>query len=300
MNENKVLISNPDKVLYPGSGISKKEIVAYYELTGPYMLPFVEDRPLTTQRYPNGIDEENFYQKEAPEYFPGFIKRLKVKEKETESKEYITVNNITSLLYLANHAALVLHVWQSRKGSIRKPDQIMWDLDPSDEDFEKVRKGALLMKAFLQKLELEPFIKTTGSRGLHLVIPIKNTITYTRAKKFTSDVAEVMARNYPDLFTTEFMKKNRGHRVFIDYLRNQYGHTAVAPYSLRAKENAPAATPIHWDELNDKRLDSQAFKLSNMPDRLKEAGDVWKDFYKKPQELDIGMERLKSMTKKNP
>jgi bifunctional non-homologous end joining protein LigD len=290
-------ISHPDKVLFPGSGITKGELVNYYEMIGPVMLPYVQDRPLTIQRFPNGINAESFFQKGASEHYPKYIKTLLVNDEVNGKKRYPLINNVVSLVYLANLASIPLHVWQSRKGSIRKPDQVIWDLDPPTGDFEQVRKAAKLMRNCLQELGLEPWLKTTGSKGLHLMVPLKTEYNYDAVKKFAKTVGEFVASEIPDLFTIEFRKDKREGKILVDYMRNNYGHTAVAPYSVRPKEGAPVAAPLEWHELEDKKLNAQTFNIKNMQARLQAKGDLWNGIYEQPQSLKPAMKKLAGMMK---
>jgi bifunctional non-homologous end joining protein LigD len=277
-----VKISHPDKVLFPESGITKQDLADYYLAIAPYMLPHLEDRPISMQRYPNGIGHSGFFQKEASDYFPDYIKQLRVKLKNGESKCYVRIANAETLVYLANQGNIPVHTWLSRKGKLNNPDMIIWDLDPSDGDFEKVRKSAFIVKKKLEEYGLDPWLKTTGSRGLHLALPIKPLFNYTKIRDFAKKLAEEVAGENPELLTTETSIAARGDKVFVDYLRNGFAQTAIAPYSVRAKENAPVAMPLEWAELKKKSLNAQSFNIHNALQRMKKTGDVWKDFYKKP------------------
>lgn len=288
-------ISNPDKVLFPKSGITKQDLIDYYILAAPYMLPYLKDRPISMQRYPDGINGESFFQKEVPHYFPAYIDRTNVNDPDEPVKEDAIINNIESLIYIANLASIPIHTWQSRRKKLHNPDQVIWDLDPSVEDFEGVRTGAKLLKYMLEELGLEVWLKSSGSRGLHLTVPIKPEFTYDEVKKFTRDVSEYMARKIPQLFTTEIRKNKRDGKIFIDFLRNGYGHTAVAPYSVRAIEHAPVAAPITWDELDEKDFHPQYFTIKNMPARLKKKGDIWEGFYKKAKSLKGPMKKMNAI-----
>src|ERR1051326_3952198 len=222
-----IAISNPEKILYPESVIRKEEIIEYYDKVSKYVLPFLKDRPVSLQRYPNGINGETFFQKSVPEYYPEFIKRVAVIDSEGE-KQHGIINGRKALIYIANTAALHIHTWQSSTKKLEYPDQIIWDLDPSDESFEKVRIAARLLKYFLEeKLDLHPYLKTTGSKGVHILVPVERKYTYDEIKTFTREVGEYMTRAVPQLFTMEIRKIKRGKKVLIDYLRNQYGHTAI-------------------------------------------------------------------------
>ncbi|MGZ5243851.1 MAG: non-homologous end-joining DNA ligase [Bacteroidia bacterium] len=282
-----VEISSPDKILFPKSGITKLQLAEYYALVSGYILPHLYNRPISMQRFPNGIAKPGFYQKERSENFPDFVKPVRVKLKTEGSKTYILVNNTKTLVFLANQSNIPIHTWLSQKGNINKPNVIIWDLDPNDSDFEKVREGAFLMRDFFKETaNIEPFIKTTGSRGLHIVIPIKPENTFLKVRKLAKKLADELAHKHPKLFTTVMLKKDRGKKVFVDYLRNGFAQTAVSPYSVRPKEGAPVAMPIYWKQLEGNDLNAQHYTIENALAHLKKHGDIWKDMYKKPYKLE--------------
>jgi bifunctional non-homologous end joining protein LigD len=285
-------ISNPGKVLFPKSGITKQELIDYYTLAGPYMLPYLKDRPVSLQRYPEGINGESFFQKEVPHYFPKYIDRTNVNDPDEPVKEDAIINNIESLLYIVNLASIPIHTWQSRKKKLNYPDQVIWDLDPSVDDFESVRTGAKLLRYMLEELGMKVWLKTSGSKGLHLTVPIKPEFTYTEVKQFTRSVSEYMAAKIPQLFTTEIRKNKREGKILIDFLRNGYGHTAVVAYSVRPIENAPVAAPITWEELDKKDFHPQYFNIRNMPARFKKIGDLWEGFYSQAKSLKAPMKKM--------
>ena len=278
-----VEISSPDKILFPKTGITKLELAQYYAAVADYILPHLKDRPISMQRFPSGIGKPGFYQKERTENAPKFVKPVRVKLKEEGSKTYVLVHNTETLVYLANQNNIPIHTWLSQKGNLNKPNLVIWDLDPNDGDFEKIREGAFLLRDFFKEnANIEPFIKTTGSRGLHIVIPIKPENTFLKVRNTAKKLADTLAQKHPKLFTTEMLKAARGKKVFVDYLRNGFAQTAVAPYSVRAKEGAPVAMPIHWEQLEDKSFNSQHYTIKNAIPHLEKTGDLWKRIYDKP------------------
>lgn len=282
-----VEITHPDKILFPKSGITKLQLAAYYVAVADYMLPHLENRPISMQRFPNGIGKPGFYQKERTEHAPKFVKPVRVKLKTEGSKTYVLVHNEQTLAYLANQSNIPIHTWLSRKGNINKPDVVIWDLDPTDNDFEKVREGAFLLRDFFKECAgIEPFLKTTGSRGLHIVIPIKPENSFLKVRQTAKKLADELAKKHPKLLTTEMLKASRGKKVFVDYLRNGFAQTAVAPYSVRAKEGATVSMPIHWKQIEDKKFDSQHYNIQNALTHLKKTGDIWKNIYTKPYKLE--------------
>lgn len=277
-----IQFSRLDKVLFPRDGLTKGDLVDYYGRVAPFMLPHVEGRPTTLQRYPDGIGGFMFYQKEAPGHFPDWIEQVAVEKKPTaqdpeDTQCQILCDRPETLQYLANQACITPHTWLSRKPRLHNPDRLILDLDPSDDDFEKVREGAWMLKALLDDLELPAYVMTTGSRGLHVTVPIRPELDFDRVKPLAKNLAERLVAGNPDCFTVEHRKQKRGDRVFVDYLRNEYAQTAVPPYAVRARDGAPVATPLHWDELRDPALHSQSYTLGTVLTRLERMGDPWRD-----------------------
>jgi bifunctional non-homologous end joining protein LigD len=285
-------ISHPDKILFGESGITKKQLAEYYTEVYPYMKIHVAGRPISMERFPNGIHKPGFYQKEAADYFPDYIKRVRVPLKTQPPKQFITIENVETLIFLANQANIPIHTWLSRRGSLKKPDILIWDFDPTDDDFEKVRECAFLAKEILAGFKLEPFLKLTGSSGVHLAVPITPSQEFEEVKRFARFVAEKLAMQRSDLMTLEMTKADRDNKVFVDYLRNSYAATAAAPYSVRPRENAPVAMPITWTELKNKNIRAGTFTIGNALKRIRQKGELWIDFYKKPVDLKSIMSQV--------
>lgn len=279
MNIDKVEITHPGKMLFPKARISKKEVAEYYNKIAGFILPWINERPITLKCYPNGIDGDGFFIKHAPDYFPAFIQRVTVPlGKKNTTMEMVRINEAKDLVYLTEQNTIELHMPLAKMADIKKPDQIILDLDPSDDDFEKVRFTAFVLKGILDSLQWPSFVKTTGSRGVHIHIPIKVYYSFHEIKAFAKQIAERLHEECPDKTTIEQRKNKRGNKVFIDYLRNDYGMTAIAPYSLRALENASIATPIDWSELKDKAIGPQSYHLKNIFYRLAQKNDPWDNF----------------------
>lgn len=242
-------ITHPDKVIFPGKKITKGEVAAYYERIADRILPFLKDRPLTLHRFPGGIGKSGFYQKNASDYFPDFIKRVEVETEEGINTQMLC-NNKKSLLYLVNQNTLVFHIWLSKKDKLRQPDKVVFDMDPPDDSFEKVRKAARLCRDYLEKKQKNPQLMTTGQSGFHVYYKIRRGKDFDQVKEEVRDMAEEMAESHPDLLTTNIRKDQREGKIFVDYLRNAYAQTAVCPFSLRPNQNAGIAAPISWKELN--------------------------------------------------
>jgi bifunctional non-homologous end joining protein LigD len=236
-------------------------------------------------RFPDGITKEGFYQKQVPDYFPSWIYRKTVPLKKGEKQTLVIVDDADSLLYLANQGVLVFHAMLSCADAVNKPDKIVFDLDPSGDDIKELRFAARLLKKKLEEYGLHPFVMTTGSRGYHVVTPIIPEHSFIKVHAFAKKIADSLADEYPDRLTTEMSKSERKKRVFIDYLRNSYNQTSVAPYSLRAHEGAPVATPINWSELS--KTKPQQYTIKTLFKRLSRKQDPWKNFDKKAMRLEI-------------
>ncbi len=273
-----VKITNPDRILFPKANITKWEMIQYYERIAPLMIGHIKDRPLTLHRFANGIDAEGFYQKDASNYFPEWIKLCSI-EKGDKSKivYYVLCNNVATLVYLANQAVITPHIGLSKATRLNYPDRMIFDLDPpSIKQFAEVRKVAKIFKKVLIDLGLEPFVMTTGSKGLHVTVPIKSNSDFEFVRAFARNLAELLVAEHPKHLTTEIRKDKRKGRIFVDYLRNAWGQTGVAPYAVRAIEHAPIATPLNWKEVNS-NLDPQKYKIKNIFRRVSRVGDPWED-----------------------
>lgn len=243
-----VTISNPEKVLFPEVGVTKTEFAEYYLRIAPLMLPQIRGRPLTLVRFPEGAGGEEFYQKEAQDFFPEYIRRIDV-EIEDGVRQYVTADNAATLVYLANLVSIP-HVWITRAPDFRMADIVVWDLDPAgDVTFDQLKTGARLLRHLLVELGITPFIKLTGSRGLHVSAALDRPHPVDRVFDFSRDVSRFIARTLPTAFTTEFSKDRRGHRIYLDYLRNRYAQSFAAPYAVRSVPEAAVALPIEWDDL---------------------------------------------------
>lgn len=293
----KVDLSNTDKIIFPDEGITKGDLIEYYRKIANVMLPHVEDRPLTLHRFPDGINGEGFYQKEASDYFPEWIEKLPVKKKEDGETHYVICNNEATLVYLANQASITPHVWLSRKNRLEKPDRLIFDLDPPEgNDFSAVRRAAITLRKFLDnEVGLTSFVMTTGSRGLHLAVPIKASQDFDAVRSFAQKVAKIVAQRNPDSLTTEIRKEKRKGRIFLDTARNAYAQTAVAPYSVRPKPGAPVATPLDWDELSEDHLNAQSYRIRNIFRRLAQKPDPWKQINRHRVSLPKAVDILNSI-----
>jgi len=283
---------NLNKNFFGKAGITKGDLVDYYERISPIMLPHLKDRALNMQRAPDGLKGDIFYQQEKPDYFPKWVESRKLKKQDGGSVEHVVCNNKATLIYLADQACVTQHTWLSKTNKPRHPDRIVFDLDPpSSKDFAAVAFAARKIRDLLQKLGAEPFIMLTGSEGAHVVIPIKPNSTFKQTREFASDVAHVLAKQYPDRLTVQHRIAKRRGRLFLDYLRNSYGQTTVAPYAVRLKENAPVAVPIEWKELTSS-MTARKYNTRNIFRRISSKTDPWKNMDRHKKDVKQLKEKL--------
>lgn len=287
MGKYSIELSNLDKKMYPKSGITKKDVIEYYKNIAPYMLTHIKQRPLVMHRYPDGIEGEDFYQKAVPDYFPDWINRTKISLKEGGSEYLVVVEKAADLVYLANQACLVPHIWLSREDNVENPDKLVFDLDPSGDDFGEVKFAAIKLKKIMEAKDLTSYVMTTGSKGLHVTIPIKPDHPFKKVREFAEEIAWKLAQDYPDRLTTESRKVKREGRLLLDYMRNAFGQTSVVPYALRALPGAPVATPLDWKELKRSQLNPQTYNLDNIFRRLSQKEDPWKDIFRNKNTLKL-------------
>jgi bifunctional non-homologous end joining protein LigD len=294
-----VELSNTGKVLFPGDGITKGDLVAYYQAVAGAMLPPLRDRPVSMTRFPDGIGAGGIVQKNVPGYFPDWITRARIR-KEGGSLRQVICDKPATIVYLANQACVELHAFLSRLDRIREPDQLIFDLDPPDADrFGDVRACALRLRELLAgELSLPAFVKTTGGKGLHVHVPLNARQDFDTVREFARQAAELLAARNPGLLTTEQRKDHRGPRIYLDIMRNGYAQLAVAPYSVRARRGAPVATPLSWDELDDEELRPGQFTLRTVPDRIRRAGRTggpWADLARRRPGLRRAQESLRRL-----
>ncbi|QQR48624.1 non-homologous end-joining DNA ligase [bacterium] len=273
-----VEVPGPEKIWFPKSKITKGDIVAYYRDISPFMLSFTKNRLLTMHRFPGGIDQEGFYQKNVGDYFPDWLLSKKIKNKEAGYTTYAVCNNAASLAYIATQGCITPHVWLSKIDKLNYPDRMIFDLDPAGTNVAAVRWAAKQLHDLLTELGIPSFLMTTGSRGFHVVVPLKRLATFEAVRAYARDVATILVERYPSKLTINPRKEARTHKILIDCMRNSYGATAVAPYAVRAIEKAPVAAPIFWEELA--RMTPQRFTINNIFERLTHEENPWHDFTK--------------------
>jgi bifunctional non-homologous end joining protein LigD len=274
----RVELSNTGKLLFDDPEITKGDLVRYYRDMAGRILPHLRDRPLVMARYPDGIRGERIFQKNIPGYFPSWISRVEVEKAGGELRQ-VVCDKPATLVYLANQACIELHAFLSKTGELECPDQLVFDLDPPGEDrFGDVVLLALRLRELLEdELKLTAYVKTTGGKGLHIHLPLRASDDFDAARRFARQASEVLAARNPDLLTTQQRRAGRGDRVYADVMRNAYAQTVVAPYSVRARPGAHVATPLWWEELEDRELTPRRFTLRSIGDRLERLGtsDPW-------------------------
>ncbi|MGW8720555.1 non-homologous end-joining DNA ligase [Streptomyces althioticus] len=262
----RVEIRRPDKVLLPGVDgareYTKGDLVDYHRAVARHMLPHLRGRPLMLDRRPDGLDGPAFMQKNTPDSYPDWITRVEV-GKEGGTVTHTVCDDTATLLYLVDQASITLHRWLSRADDVDRPDRLVFDLDPSGDDFEAVREAARWLGELLDELALPSVLMTTGSRGLHVVVPLDGGQDFDPVREFAREVADTLADAHPDRLTTAARKKDRGDRLYLDVGRNAYAQTAVAPWTVRALPGAPVATPVTWEQLDDPELHARRWTVEN-------------------------------------
>ena len=286
-------VTRPDKVLYPDDGWTKADVVDYYRRVADYMLPHLAGRPLTLHRFPDGIGEDGFFQQAYAEYFPEWVGNLLVRHDEpTGAVRHILCEDADCLAFLADQAAITFHRWAARGQAIDRPDLLIFDLDPPDDDLGVLKRTARRIAALMRDCQLSPFVMTTGSTGLHVVAPLQARQGFDDVRGLAQAMAERLADLYPDELTTEQRRESRQGRLYLDVMRNAFGQTAVAPYSLRARPGAPVATPLDWVELDKGGLRSDSYTLKNIFRRLGQKGDPWAGMFEQAGDPAAAREAL--------
>lgn len=289
-----VEIGNAGKVLFDDAGVTKRDLAEYYRDVAPALLPHVRDRPLAMQRFPDGVGANGFIQKKVPESAPDWLGRVSVPREQGGEVTMPVVDDAAGLLFLADQAVVTLHPWLSRRDRLRCPDRLVFDLDPPDGAFGDVREGGCALHELLEELRLPSYVMTTGSRGLHVTVPLDRSADFDEVRELARGVADVLASRHPDTLTTEVRKDKRHGRIFVDVLRNAYAQHAVAPYSARALPGAPVATPLRWEEV-DGDLTPQRWTIRDLPARLAGDGDPWRGLSRHAHSARAAARRLEKL-----
>ena len=288
------MITHPEKVLFPEDGITKGDLAAYYEVMAPVMLPHLRGRPVTMERYPSGIGRQGFWQKDVSKGFPEWLERVEVPKKDGVVHHPI-VTDTRSLLWMTNQNTITQHVWTSRMPDLHHPDICVFDLDPAKDDPSAVRDAAIALRDLLEELTLPSWVKTSGSKGFHLVVRLDGKTPIEQVARFANAVGTLFVKRDPDRLTQEFSKADRRGRIYVDTGRNGYSATFAAAYTVRAKRGAPVSAPCTWDEIERGQVDPRTFTLKNMPDRVAKVGDLWAEMRRGGRSLKRPIEKLRRL-----
>ncbi|MEA2367446.1 MAG: bifunctional non-ous end joining protein LigD [Thermoleophilaceae bacterium] len=285
IGRRKVGISHPEKVLFPEAGLTKLDLARHYESVAAQMIPYVRERPLALQAFPNGIEAHGFFMKAVPDYFPDWVDRVTV-QKKGGTVTHALANEAATLVYLAGQNVVTPHTWLSRADDPREPDRLIIDFDPSKQGgFADVRAAAREAGQRLRDAGLATYAMVTGSRGIHVVCPLKRGPSFSDVHGFARQLAEAMVEDDPRRLTLEWKKVDRGQKIYVDVNRIAYAQHAVAPYGVRARPKAPVAMPIHWEELSDRRLRPDRYTVKNTAARVESEGDPWKGMMRRARKL---------------
>lgn len=286
------MITHPEKVLFPGEGITKGELAAYYEAIAPVMLPHLRRRPITMERFHRGIGAPGFFQKDVVKGFPDWLERVEV-PKHGGTVHHPIANDTRSLLWLANQNSITIHVWPSRTPNLYNPDICVFDLDPmKEDDLDTLRRAALRLRDLLDELGLPSWVKTTGSKGFHIAVPLDGKSDFGEVARFAHVVGKILVQRDPENLTQEFSKVDRAGRILVDTGRNGYSATFAATYTVRARAGAPVSAPCTWEELEQGTVGPKTFTLRTMVQRVAEVGDLWADLLKKKHSLKSALKKL--------
>jgi bifunctional non-homologous end joining protein LigD len=294
------MITHPEKVLFPDEGITKAELAAYYESVAAVMVPHIRGRPVTLERYPAGIGGKGFWQKDVSRGFPEWLERVEVPKKDG-TVHHPLINDTRSLLWMANQNTITPHVWVSRVPALYYPDVCVFDLDPSRDDEPHVlRDAALALRDLLDELGLPSWVKTSGSKGFHILVPLDGASKTGDVARFAHTAGAVLVARDPQRLTQEFSKADRGGRILVDTGRNGYSATFAAVYAVRARPGAPVSAPCTWEEIARGDVGPRTFTLRTMPERLAQVGDLWAGMRRRKKPLRPAAERLRSLTSASP
>jgi bifunctional non-homologous end joining protein LigD len=288
------VITHPEKVLFPDDGITKGDLAVYYEAMAPVILPHLRGRPITMERYPAGIGEKGFWQKDVSKGFPSWLQRVRVPKKDGVVHHPV-VTDSRSLLWLTNQNTITQHVWTSRVPHLDRPDLCVFDLDPSTDNVAEVRAAAIGLRDLLDELGLPSWVKTTGSKGFHIVVPIDGNTDIGVVARFANAVGALFVSLAPDRLTQEFSKVDRRGRIYVDTGRNGYSATFAAAYTVRARRGAPVSAPCTWEEIERGEVHPGTFTVRNMAERIAKVGDVWGDMRRRGRSLKRPLEKLRRL-----
>lgn len=294
-------VQHLDKVFFPEVGLTKGDLMDYYDAVADVMVPHMRRYPVSMQRFPDGLAGKGFYNKNTPDYFPDWIKTVNFPKREGGSFDAPIVDSKAALIYLADQAVITPHLYLARVEDLKHPDKMIYDLDPPEDtrDYDLVRQAALDIRDVLMELDLKAWVQTTGSKGFHVVVPLDRSTDFDTVRAFAQDVARILIRRKEDNYTLEERIKQRKGRIFLDTLRNSYGATAVGPYGVRARPQASVATPVEWQEVKD-GVNPRDWTIENLPNRLAQKEDPWKGMMCYAQSLGSRKDQLQQLLDAEP
>ena len=281
-----VAVSSPDKILFPRAKVTKLDLARHYERVATVMLPYVRGHPLALQGFPGGVEAPGFFMKAVPPHFPDWIARATLAKRDG-TVTHALAENAATLVYLAGQNVITPHLWLSRADRPREPDRLILDFDPSGGGFADVRAAARDAGERLRDAGLATYAMATGSRGIHVVCPLRRGPSFKDTHTFARRIAEEMVRDDPRRLTLEYKKANRGEKIYVDVNRNNYAQHAVAPYAVRPRPKAPVAVPLLWEELSDSRLKADRWTVATIADRMNAVGDPWKGMARHARGLPV-------------
>jgi len=295
VEDHNLSLSNLSKIFWPEDGITKGDLINYYREAAPFLLPHLNSRPMTMNRYPNGIKGKNFYQKDCPDHAPEWVETAQVPATEKNTINYVLTQNLVTLLWMVNLGCIEMHPWLSSYYAPDYPSYMVFDLDPNARaGLDEVLTIAPLIRESLLKYELSSYAKTSGSTGLHIFVPIKEKYTFPQVQAAAGFLARIIARVIPNIATTERAVNKRGPRVYVDYLQNARGKTIASVYSVRPHPGAPVSFPVSWEDIEKGRINPRLFHLKNVPALLKDRGDMFSPTLTAKQTIDHLLQITKS------
>jgi bifunctional non-homologous end joining protein LigD len=287
-----VHLTNLEKVYWPKEGYKKGDLINYYRQVAPFILPYLEDRPESLHRHPNGIEQKSFFQKNLAQQPPDWVQSIKLRSSKRDIN-FLLCQDEATLVYMANLGCIEINPWSSRVSALDRPDYVVLDLDPEDLPFDAVVEVALAIRKTLEKAGAEGVCKTSGKRGMHVYLPLGARYDYNQGRQFAEIVARLVNRQLPDLTSVERLPARRRQRVYLDYLQNRRGQTLAAPYSVRPVPGARVSTPLQWKEVK-RGLDPSKFTIQTLPKRLDEVGDLWQPVLGPGIDLAACLQRLQA------
>jgi bifunctional non-homologous end joining protein LigD len=298
-DDGKPVVTHPEKVLFPDCGITKGELCSYYDAIAPLLLPHITGRPVTMERYPSGIEKKGFIQKDVSKGFPSWLERVTVEKRGGNAAavvHYPLANDARALLWMANQNSVTPHVWSARVPELSHPDVCVFDLDPAADDPTVLRAAALAVRDLLAELGLPSFVKTSGSKGFHIVVPLApGADDFERVWRFAHGAGAVLVKRLPETLTQEFIKADRAGRILVDTGRNAQGATFAAVYAVRPKAGAPVSAPCTWEEVERGAVGPRTFTLRTMPARVAEVGDLWREMGARARPLGDAIAKLEAL-----